>query len=195
LGHVGALVIPAWFGYGSTTTAGMMAVAAGCIFVLAALFGPRHGVLVKEFRQRVLTWRILSEDILALLYRIEERGDQQPPSRSDLQRTLLSGRSSTGLLLAWHRLLGRIDLAEGGFRLLDSGKRLAQELVRSHRLWEQYLVSQAGVSAERIHDQAEKLEHFTNREFRERLDAETAAPQVDPHGRPIPPEDAGLRKR
>ncbi|MBI3462228.1 MAG: metal ABC transporter permease [Planctomycetes bacterium] len=195
LGHVGALVVPGWFGYHSTTTAGMMAVAAGGTFLLAALLGPRHGVLVKEVRQRILTWRILSEDILALLYRIEERGGETAPSRSELKSILLSGRVSTGLVLAWQRLRGHIRWEDGGVRLLDRGKQRAQGLVRSHRLWEQYLVSRAGVSAERIHDAAERLEHFTDREFRERLDQETAAPQIDPHGRPIPPEDVPSRTR
>jgi len=52
-GHVGAIVVPDWFGYGSTSTAGMMAVAAGCLFTLAALLGPRHGLLGRFLRRRV----------------------------------------------------------------------------------------------------------------------------------------------
>jgi manganese/zinc/iron transport system permease protein len=46
LGHLGAIVVPAWFGFPGTSTSGMMAVATGLLFVLVWLFGPRHGVLL-----------------------------------------------------------------------------------------------------------------------------------------------------
>ncbi len=72
-GHLSALIVPGWFGYRSTSTAGMMAVAAGGWFLLAALFAPKHGVVARFTRQKVLSWRILAEDIIALLYRLEER--------------------------------------------------------------------------------------------------------------------------
>jgi len=51
LGHVGAIAVPALFGYGSTSTAGMMATATGLLFLLAALAGPRHGILPKIYRR------------------------------------------------------------------------------------------------------------------------------------------------
>jgi manganese/zinc/iron transport system permease protein len=47
LGHLGALTVPVWFGFESTTTSGMMAAAAGLLFVLAWLFSPRYGLLLK----------------------------------------------------------------------------------------------------------------------------------------------------
>jgi manganese/zinc/iron transport system permease protein len=47
LGHLSAIAVPPAFGYESTTTAGMMAVASGALFVLAALCGPRHGIITK----------------------------------------------------------------------------------------------------------------------------------------------------
>jgi manganese/zinc/iron transport system permease protein len=45
LGHVGAIALPAAFGYESTNTAGMMALMSGLLFALAIVFGPRHGLL------------------------------------------------------------------------------------------------------------------------------------------------------
>lgn len=47
LGHLGALVVPGWFGFGSTTSSGMMALASGLLFLLAWLFGPDQGMLVR----------------------------------------------------------------------------------------------------------------------------------------------------
>ncbi|MEM9701293.1 MAG: metal ABC transporter permease [Planctomycetota bacterium] len=52
LGHIGALEVPRPFGFKSTTTAGMIAVAAGGLLLLAALFGPNHGVLIKALRRK-----------------------------------------------------------------------------------------------------------------------------------------------
>jgi manganese/zinc/iron transport system permease protein len=192
LGHIGALVVPTWFGFRSTTTAGMMAVAAGLLFLLAAAFGPRHGVLVKFGRRRMLAWQILSDDIVASLYRMEENGEQ-PPSQTILQAALFSDWSSTRVALWWLRRQGDVEGSSNGYRLTERGKQRARELIRSHRLWEKYLVSQADIPSERIHDKAEKLEHFTDRQLREQLDEETANPLVDPHGRPIPTEDGTTR--
>lgn len=72
LGHLGAIVVPAMFGHGSTSTAGMMAVAAGVLFLLAVLAAPRQGVLSKIIHRSLLSLRILREDVLGLLARAEE---------------------------------------------------------------------------------------------------------------------------
>jgi manganese/zinc/iron transport system permease protein len=188
LGHIGALVVPAWFGYQSTTTAGMMAVAAGVLFLFAAALGPRHGVLVKLVRHRLLAWGILAEDVVAILYRIEERGNAAGPTMQELRGILLADRLSLRLALFWLRRRDEITWSGDVLALTERGSDRARGLVRSHRLWEQYLVSQAGIDAGRIHDKAEQFEHFTDPALRDRLDAETDGPRVDPHGTPIPAE-------
>ena len=50
LGHVGALYVPAWFGFDSTTSSGMMALASGLIFLVAWLFSPDQGMVPKWLR-------------------------------------------------------------------------------------------------------------------------------------------------
>lgn len=50
-GHVSALIVPGWFGFESTSTSGMMAVAAGLIFTVVMFCAPRYGILVKKFRK------------------------------------------------------------------------------------------------------------------------------------------------
>lgn len=47
LGHVGALTVPGWFGYEDTNTSGMMAVAAGLIFLVVTVIGPRYGLVAR----------------------------------------------------------------------------------------------------------------------------------------------------
>ena len=188
LGHLGAITVPAWFGYRSTTTAGTMAVTAGLMMSLAVLLAPRHGVLVKWFRRRFLAWSILAEDVVALLYRFAERGESNGLDEGKLRAALLADRTSLRVVLSWLRLRQQVALTGGDYHLLDHGRTCAEGLVRSHRLWEQYLVSHAGISDDRIHDKAESLEHFTDSELRQRLDLEMHRPQRDPHGAPIPQE-------
>jgi manganese/zinc/iron transport system permease protein len=188
LGHLGALIVPTWFGYQSTTTAGMMAVAAGCILLVAASLGPRHGVVIKLARRRILAWNILAEDVIALLFRIRERGQVTSATTRNLQEILLADRVSIRFVLGWLTLRGQVSYQNGAYRLTHAGSARAQGLVRSHRLWEQYLASKAGFEGPHLHEQAEQLEHFTDRQLRDQLQAETDSPQVDPHGRPIPPE-------
>lgn len=186
-GHLSALAVPAWFGYRSTTTSGMMAVMTGLMFIMAAMFGPRHGVAVKFVRRRLLSMRILTEDVIGLLYRIEERGAELGRDRGAIADALIAGPVALRTVLAWLRWRGHITREDQGYVLTPTGVVLARAIVRSHRLWEHYLVSEAGVAAERLHANAERLEHFTDRQLRERLSDETSSPATDPHGSPIPP--------
>lgn len=188
-GHISAITVPRWFGYHSTSTAGMMAVASGLLFVFAALFGPRHGILVIFVRRQILSWKILAEDIIALMYRIEERDPQQKPDANYLREILFSRQVPTKLALRYLAKQGQIKDINENYELTETGRDMARQLVRSHRLWEHYLVEHAGMTAENIHKQAEKLEHFTDRQLREKLNEDTLDTDQDPHGRPIPPED------
>lgn len=189
-GHLGALIVPAMFGYRSTTTAGMMAVAAGLLFLIVALVAPRHGLLARLIRRRLLSWQILNEDVIALLYRLQERDHSAIADRAMIADLLMASPATLLLVVV---SLERRDLLvrEGdGYRLTADGRRRGGELVRTHRLWENYLVQEALLPAERIHDKAERLEHFTDAAMRVQLDRVTDAPQTDPHGSPIPPESS-----
>ena len=189
LGHLSAIAVPRFFGFRSTTTSGMMATMAGLLFVGAVLFAPRHGIVVGFLRRRVLSLRILAEDILALLYRAEERSPAAPVmDRSTVRRILGPGSTITSLVLAMLRTRGEVARGTDGFSLTERGRNRAKTLVRSHRLWERYLATEAGMVEGRIHGGAEKLEHYTDHELRGELDREMAHPAIDPHGKPIPPE-------
>jgi manganese/zinc/iron transport system permease protein len=153
---------------------------------VTVILAPEQGLLMRFLRQRELTRRILSEDLIALLYRIDERRPGAMVSLDELRAVLLSPRSRTVSLLKAHARRGEIEFTAEGLRLTESGRSLGAELVRSHRLWEHYLASEGQVSVDRLHGQAERLEHFTSRDLRERLHEQSAATETDPHGRPIP---------
>ena len=192
IGHVSAVVVPSWFGFQSTSTAGMMAVIAGVMFALALMFSPRQGLVIKWIRNRELALRILCDDIVAYLYRRQERqsmeGQKTAVNARELVHELFAGSWQLQSALTVLRWRQELQLSATGYQLTERGQQHARELVRSHRLWEQYLVSEAQLDAARIHDKAELLEHFTNRRLRDQLDEAMDAPDRDPHGSEIPKE-------
>ena len=188
-GHLAAVTVPSWFGLGSTSTAGMIAVMAGLFFIGCWLLSPKQGVMISLIRRYTLAWRILCDDILALLYRVEERQLSISPNISKLSDLLLAWRLAVWLACRRLSRHGLLDRSDDRYLLSDSGRQRAIPLVRSHRLWEEYLVSQLGLPTDRIHDKAELYEHYTSSQLRQDLSAETNAPEQDPHGSPIPPEN------
>lgn len=189
VGHIAALGVPRWFGFGSTTTAGMMAVATGMFFLLASLFSPQYGVLVRWARQQMLSLRILCDDILAFLYRQKEQDVESGVQLALLKRELLAGPLAIRLATRWHAWRDQVVIGPEGIRLTRAGEVMARRLIRSHRLWEQYLVEHVDVASEKTHDKAERFEHFTDERLREQLEKATHSPSFDPHGKPIPKAD------
>ncbi len=186
-GHLGAITIPGWFGYGATNTAGMMAVSAGILLFLAALLAPRKGIVARGLRTLSVALHILGEDVLAALFRAEQQG-QAALALPTVRGNLLVSGFRARLVVRWLKWYGLVTIQGGELSLAEPGRRQAQNIVRSHRLWEQYLAAEAGLPEQLLHGGAEQLEHFTNRTLRERLLEVTNAPDVDPHGSPIPPE-------
>lgn len=83
----------------------------------------------------------------------------------------------------------------GGVRLTAAGERVARQVLRRHRLIEQFLVEIVGLDWSEVHVEAEELEHAVSDKLLERLDALLGHPETDPHGDPIPPaEHVGARR-
>lgn len=84
---------------------------------------------------------------------------------------------------------------QNGFRLTTQGRAIALEMVRHHRLLEMYLHQALGYTWDKVHDEAEVLEHVISEEFEERIDALLGYPTHDPHGAPIPTRDGKIETR
>jgi DtxR family Mn-dependent transcriptional regulator len=85
-----------------------------------------------------------------------------------------------------------------GVRLTEAGKRIALDVVRRHRLIEQFLVTALEYGWDEVHDEAHRLEHCVSPVFVDRIDRFLDHPDFDPHGRPIPHKDgrmSSLRER
>jgi len=81
-----------------------------------------------------------------------------------------------------------------GVVLTSAGERVALEVVRHHRLLELYLSEALGVPWDRVHAEAEILEHAISPELSERIAAALGNPTRDPHGDPIPGPDGEIEE-
>jgi len=187
LGYLGAV-------YFNTVVAGMMAIVVGLEFTLAVLLAPRHGLVSRAWHRLDLALRIVSEDIIARLYRAEEgRAEEGRAEESHSAGPSIGQPTGSGGFTAWlglRRLLRRGDVKRApdrSLRLTEQGRLAAQSLVRSHRLWEAYLGEHFDLPLDHLHEPAERVEHFIGPQLQERLASELARPGVDPHGKEIPP--------
>lgn len=73
-----------------------------------------------------------------------------------------------------------------GVKFTPAGKKMVLEIVRHHRLLELYLAEALGVPWDRVHEEAERLEHVISEDLEERMAAVLGDPRFDPHGAPIP---------
>jgi len=151
------------------------------IFILAVLLSPSHGWIFDRMRKVRLSRHVAQEDVLKAVYRLGEQPVDQPQ-----QIGTETGLSPSHIRRSIGRLVqeGLMQINKGVAALTDSGRKHAEELVRAHRLWETYLVNEAGVDVQYVHDQAEMLEHA--HELAEMLDRELGQPETDPHGSEIP---------
>lgn len=76
-----------------------------------------------------------------------------------------------------------------GVALTETGRKVALEVLRHHRLLEMYLNERLGVPWEQVHAEAERLEHALSEDLEDRIDAALGHPTTDPHGAPIPTKE------
>lgn len=125
------------------------------------------------------------EDYLKIIYRLSEDG-QRVTTQAIAERMGVAAPSVTGMLkrLADIKLVSHEKYRSA--ELTPAGRKAALEIVRHHRLLELYLAEALGYSWDRVHDEAEKLEHTISDELEARIDAVLGYPRTDPHGHPIP---------
>ena len=125
------------------------------------------------------------EDYLKQICKLELAGEAA--TTSALARRLgVTAASVTGMTkrLAGLGLLERTPYR--GVVLTPDGRRAALEILRHHRLLEQFLAVKLGLSLEAAHAEAERLEHAISENLERRIDEALGFPVFDPHGDPIP---------
>ncbi|HSS32183.1 MAG TPA: metal-dependent transcriptional regulator [Solirubrobacterales bacterium] len=86
--------------------------------------------------------------------------------------------------------LGLVDyFPYKGVSLTSAGEKVALEVIRHHRLLEAYLSEALGMPEDRVHEEAEVLEHYISEDLEKLIAAKLGEPSHDPHGSAIPGPD------
>jgi DtxR family transcriptional regulator, Mn-dependent transcriptional regulator len=131
------------------------------------------------------------EDYLKAIYAIG-KGTGAAATNEIAQRLALAPASVSGMV---RRLADQGLLAYEryhGVKLTESGRRAALRTLRRHRVIEAYLAEALGYPWDRVHAEAERLEHAASDELVDRMAATIGEPEVDPHGAPIPTRDGAV---
>jgi DtxR family Mn-dependent transcriptional regulator len=130
------------------------------------------------------------EDYAKAIYALQD-GVSQVSVTAIAQRLDVTPASASGMVRKLHEHGLVTHEPYRGVRLTEAGTRLALEMIRHHRLLELYLAESLGVPWDRVHQEAEVLEHVLSEELEALIAAKLGHPTHDPHGDPIP--DAELR--
>ena len=152
--------------------------------VSGLLFWPNSGLVWKLQKRRELTEKVLIEDTLKYIFKCER--NQRSCTLESLAGALSTSPGRASEILALTQAKGLLEMSENTFRLTETGRQTATQIVRAHRLWERYLADTTGYAESDWHAQAERLEHTLTEEELDRISASLGFPTHDPHGDPIP---------
>lgn len=126
------------------------------------------------------------QDYTKAVYALEARAGAAVSTNDLAERLGVTAGSVSGMV----RKLSELGLVEHepyhGVRLTEQGRRIALEVLRHHRLIELFLAEELGMPWDRVHAEAEVLEHVLSDDLEELISARLGDPTIDPHGDPIP---------
>jgi DtxR family Mn-dependent transcriptional regulator len=129
------------------------------------------------------------EDYAKAIYALSRRSGTQVGTSELAARLGVAPATATAMLKRLDRM-GLVDHQPyHGVSLTAAGERVAIEVIRHHRLLESYLSEALGMPWDRVHEEAEVLEHYISEELEELIAKKLGEPSHDPHGDPIPGPD------
>lgn len=130
------------------------------------------------------------EDYLKTIYTLQGEG---AASTSDIARAMDVSSASVTNMVKRLATMGFVEYESyKGVTLTRAGEKIALEIIRHHRLLELYLKEMMGYSWEKLHEEAEHLEHHISEEFETKIEEMLGYPTHDPHGDPIPTRDGKI---
>ena len=135
------------------------------------------------------------EDYAKAIYGLQRRSEGAAVSTNDLAHRLGVTAGSASAMVKRLADRGLVEHAPyHGVQLTADGERLALEVLRHHRLLELFLAEHLDVPWDRVHDEAEALEHVLSEDLEARIAAKLGHPTHDPHGDPIPTADLSIEE-
>jgi DtxR family Mn-dependent transcriptional regulator len=132
------------------------------------------------------------EDYAKAIYALSQQRQGPVLNGEVAERLGVAPATATSML----KRLGQMGLVDympyRGVTLTPAGEKVALEVIRHHRLIEAYLSEALGMPDDRVHEEAEVLEHYISEELELLIAAKLGEPSHDPHGTPIPGPDLAL---
>ncbi|HYN49965.1 MAG TPA: metal-dependent transcriptional regulator [Thermoleophilaceae bacterium] len=132
------------------------------------------------------------QDYAKAIWSLGTRSDEPVSTSAIAERLEVSSASASAMVKRFESMGLVVREPYHGVRLTSTGERLALEVLRHHRLLELYLAEALGMSWDRVHKEAEVLEHAISPELSELIAAKLGNPTHDPHGDPIPTADGEI---
>ncbi|MCH7676683.1 metal-dependent transcriptional regulator, partial [candidate division KSB1 bacterium] len=134
------------------------------------------------------------QDYLKIIFKLANNG-KAVSTNAIAEKLQISQASVTGMIKKLSDLKLTTHRPYYGVELTQTGRKIALEIIRHHRLLELYLAEALGYSWDQVHDEAEKLEHVISEEFEDKMAKILGNPTADPHGAPIPSKDGLIEER
>lgn len=125
------------------------------------------------------------EDYLKAIYKLQKR-EKRVTTSAIAEKLAVTDPTVTAMIkkLAKGKYLKHISYH--GVVLTEKGEKIAIGVIRKHRLVELFLKEVLGLEWDKVHIEAEKLEHVISDDILDRMDHVLGYPTIDPHGDPIP---------
>ena len=132
------------------------------------------------------------EDYAKAIYGLQRQEDGPVGTSALAERLGVAPSSVTAMLKRLDELrLVRYEPYHG-VTLTAAGERVALEVIRHHRLLEAFLTDALEMPWDRVHDEAEVLEHYISEDLERRIAEKLGNPSLDPHGDPIPTPELAM---
>ncbi len=135
------------------------------------------------------------EDYAKAIYQLAERLGGGVSTTALAERLDVTPASASGMVRKLDELGLVAHVPYKGVELTPKGARVALQVLRHHRLLELFLAEHLGVPWDRVHDEAEVLEHVLSEEVEALMAAKLGHPTRDPHGDPIPTRELVIDER
>lgn len=132
------------------------------------------------------------EDYCKAIFTLESRRCEPVSTNALAERLQITAGSVSAMLKKLGDLELIVHVPYRGVTLTAKGRRVALEVIRHHRLLELFLAETLKMPWDRVHAEAEVLEHVISEELEALIAAKLGNPTADPHGDPIPSAELEL---
>jgi manganese/zinc/iron transport system permease protein len=154
----------------------IIVVVAAVMFLLSMFFGAARGVAPRWVQHVRLSRTVARQNLLRAIFEWSEGSGKDPrlagPSIEQLLQERAWGMAELKRILARAERDGVVyEVADGTWRMTETGWGDAARTVRNHRLWEAYLIHHADIAPSHVDRDADLIEHVLGRAMVTKLES------------------------